>query len=94
MLHPSLDTFFVFLYDYYFVLCKWSESSLRFLEAIPVERSDTFQHIALTYCKEWSQKRDVILRMIQERKTEEEVTREIDEEDRNLRNLLGNSSVQ
>lgn len=94
MLYPSLDTFFVFLYGYYFVLCKWSESSLRFLEAIPVERSDTFQHIALTYCDEWSQKRDVILRMIQERKTEEEVAREIDEKDRNLRNLLGNSSVQ
>lgn len=94
MLYPSLDTFFVFLYDYYFVLCKWSESSLCFLEAIPVERSDTFQHLALTYCHNWSQKRDVYLRMIQEGKTEEEVEKEIDEEDRNLKNLLSDNSVQ
>ena len=93
MLYPSLDTFFVFLYDYYFVLCKWSESSLCFLEAIPVERSDTFQHLALSYCHNWSQKRDVYLRMIQEGKTEKEIEWEIDEEDRNLRNLLGDSSV-
>lgn len=93
-LYPSLDTFFTFLYDYYFVLCRWSGSSLCFLEAIPVERSDTFQHLAMTYCDEWSQKRDVYLRMIQEGKTREEVEMEIDEEDRNLRNLLGNSSAQ
>ena len=93
ILYPSLDTFFVFLYDYYFVLCKWSESSLHFLEAIPVERSDTFQHLALSYCHNWSQKRDVYLRMIQEGKTEKEIEWEIDEEDRNLRNLLGDSSV-
>ena len=87
-LYPSRDTFFVFLYDYYFVLCRWSGSSLCFLEAIPVERSDTFQHLSLTYCHEWSQKRDVYLRMIREGKTEEEVEREIDEEDRSLKNLL------
>lgn len=93
LLYPALDTFFVFLYDYYFVLCKWSKASLRFLEAIPVERSDTFQHLALTYCHEWSQKRDVYLRMIQEGKTEEEVEKEIDEEDRSLKNLLGDSLV-
>lgn len=92
--YPSLDTFFVFLYDYYFVLCKWSKSSLRFLEAIPVERSNTFQHLSLTYCHEWSQKRDVYLRMLQEGKTEKEVEKKIDEEDRNLRNLLGDSSAQ
>ena len=94
LLYPALDTFFVFLYDYYFVLCKWSKASLCFLEAIPVEKSSTFQHLALTYCHEWSQKRDVYLRMIQEGKTEEEVEKEIDEEDRNLKNLLGDSLAQ
>lgn len=47
----------------------------------------------MTYCHEWSQKRDVYLRMIQEGKTEEEVEMEIDEEDRNLKNLLGDRLV-
>ena len=59
-----------------------------------MERSDTFQHLALSYCHNWSQKRDVYLRMIQEGKTEEEIEREIDEEDRKLRNLLGDGSEQ
>jgi len=40
MLYPTLDTFFVFLYDYYFVLCKWSQSSLCFLEAIDGDGSN------------------------------------------------------
>ena len=38
-----------------------------------------------------SGKRDVYLRMIQKEKTEEEVEKEIDEEDRNLKNLLGDN---
>jgi len=92
-LYPTLDTYFVFLYDYYFVLCKWSKSALCFKEAIPVEESETFQHLAFTYCDEWVQKYDVILRMIQEEKTEEVVEREIDEEYRNLKHLLVDSST-
>ena len=87
-LYPSWDTFFVFLYDYYFVLCKWSGSSLVFLEAVPIERSDTFQDYAMAHCLEWTQKYDVVLRMIEEGKSEEEVTKEIDEEYQKIRNIL------
>lgn len=39
---PQLDTFFVFLYYDYFVLCKWENQSLMFLEAISTDKSSTF----------------------------------------------------
>lgn len=89
-LFPTLDTFFVFLYDYYFVLCKWEDSQLIFLEGIPVEESDTFMHLIWEYCDGsiLVQKYDVILRMLQERKSKEDVVKEIDEETHMLRHIL------
>ena len=59
---PNRDTFFVFLYDYHFALCKWDKGTLVLIEAIPVEKSETFMHVALTYCStEWGEKYDVLL---------------------------------
>ena len=67
------DTFFVFLYDYYFVLCKWENEMLIFLESIPVEKSETFRHIALTYCSsEWGEKYDVVLQELKQEKRHSE----------------------
>lgn len=59
--YPALDTFFAFLYDYYFIFCKWTGERLAFLEAVPVEQSKTFMYLALTYCDNWAEKYDVTL---------------------------------
>ena len=65
--YPTLDTFFAFLYDYYFILCKWMEGRLTFVEIIPVEQSTTFMHLALSYCNNWAEKYDVILQEIRKK---------------------------
>ena len=67
-LFPTLDTFFVFLYDYFFICCKWIDSDLHFIDAIPVEKADTFMHLAWTYCDEWSEKYDVTLQELRKEK--------------------------
>lgn len=67
-LHRQLDTYLLFLYDYSFVLCRWIDNRLDFLEAIPVEESDTFMHLALTYCEQWSEKYDVVLQELRQQK--------------------------
>lgn len=65
--YPTLDTFFAFLYDYYFILCKWIDGRLTFIETIPVERSTTFMHLALAYCDNWAEKYDVTLQEIRKK---------------------------
>lgn len=67
-LHPQLDTYLLYLYDYSFVLCQWNGTRLDFLEAIPVEKSDTFMHLALEYCEEWDEKYDVVLQKLRQQK--------------------------
>ena len=67
-LHPQLDTYLLYLYDYSFVLCQWNGTELDFLETIPVEKSDTFMHLALTYCEEWTEKYDVVLQELRQQK--------------------------
>lgn len=67
-LRPQFDTYLLFLYDYSFVLCQWNGNRLDFLEAIPVEESDTFMHLALTYCREWAEKYDVVLQELRQQK--------------------------
>lgn len=67
-LHPLLDTYALFLFDYYFVLCQWDGQQLEYLECIPIEKSKTFMHLALTYCEDWHEKYDVILRELRQQK--------------------------
>ena len=72
-LHDGLDTFFVFMYDYDFVLCKWENSHLHFIEKIDIEASETFMHISQTYCLEWGERYDVILQMLNQGMSSEEI---------------------
>ena len=65
--YPTLDTFYAFFYDYSFILCKWIEKRLTLIETIPVERSTTFMHLALTYCNNWTEKYDVTLQEIRKK---------------------------
>lgn len=67
-LYPLLDTYIIFLYDYFFVLCKWNGESVDFLECIPIEKSETFMYLALTYCEEWNEKYDVVLQELRQQK--------------------------
>lgn len=67
MHYPTLDTFFIFLYDYYFVVSKWMNNSFVLLDAVPVEKSDTFMHLSQTYCHEWSEKYDVTLQELRKK---------------------------
>ena len=68
---PRLDTYIVFLYDYYFVLCRWNGKNVDFLECIPVEESDTFMHLALTYCEDWNEKYDIVLQELRKQKEQQ-----------------------
>ena len=63
--YPHLDTYFLYLYDYCFALCQWENGCLMLLEIIPVEKSETFLHLALSYCNEWSEKYDGYLKEIE-----------------------------
>ncbi len=56
--HPSRDTFFAFLYNYDFVLCRWEKEQLVFLELICSEKLKTFIHLAFTFCDDWKEKHD------------------------------------
>ncbi len=67
-LYQQLDTYLLFLYDYSFVLCRWNDNRLDFLEAIPVEKSDIFMHLAWEYCEEWDEKYDVVLQELRQQK--------------------------
>ena len=63
-MHPTLDTFFVFMYEYCFVLCQWITDQLIFLEAVDIENSKTFMHISQHYCDEWSERYDAFLPLL------------------------------
>lgn len=52
-IYPLLDTFFVFLYENYFVLCQWIDGQLIHLETIQIDKSKTFMYLSQTYCKGW-----------------------------------------
>lgn len=71
----DLDTFFVFMYDYDFILCKWENNHLQFLEQLDIEVSNTFMHISQTYCDEWRERYDVILQMLNKGMSVEEIDR-------------------
>ena len=70
-LNPGHDTFFLTIYDYYFVLCSWNNNALSLLDIIPVEESESFMHLALDYCDGWSEKYDIILQEIRKESTNE-----------------------
>ncbi len=72
-IHDGLDTFFVFMYDYDFVLCKWENNHLHFIERIDVEASETFMHISQIYCLEWGERYDAILQMLNQGMSAEEI---------------------
>ena len=72
----DLDTFFVFMYDYDFILCKWENSHLHFLEQLDIEVSKTFMHISQTYCdEEWGARYDVVLQLKKHGMSDEEIDR-------------------
>lgn len=77
--HPQLDTFFSFFYDYSFILCRWEHNHLVFLEEIPVEKSEIFMHLALTYCEDWKEKYDVVLQLLKEGKSDKEIEKTLSE---------------
>ena len=53
-LYPELDTFFVFLYNHSFVMCKWTSGNMVYLDSVSVCNSKTFMHLVHSYCKTWS----------------------------------------
>ena len=76
--HNNLDTFFMFMYDYYFVLCKWENNQLCFIEKIDIEASDTFMHISQTFCLEWKERYDAFLQMLNQGMSVEEINQVLD----------------
>ena len=51
------------------------------MDSVSVEKSDTFMHLALTYCEEWSEPYDIILQMLREGKNGEEIDRLLSEDE-------------
>ena len=68
LLYPEHDTFFVFMYDYVFAFCQWCNDRLVFIETVPIESSRTFMHLSQKYGEDWSEKYDVILKQIREKR--------------------------
>ena len=68
--YPALDTFFVFIYKAYFALCKWKDDGLSLLDIIHIEKSETFMHLVLDYCDEFSEMYDAFLQELDKRDKE------------------------